>query len=252
MCLGILWRKLLNKMDREGTLHSDQHGSCRGHSAQALPFAEEILYDHSRFMQALLINFDNDAMSCYDRIIPSFAGMTAKSYGQSDAAVYINNITLKTAKYFLKMGGETTKHSYENSDDFELYGTGQGSANSPTIWAMISSTLFTAQEELAFGAEMESPNGSLSAKVSIFGYVDDSAGRVLDFKDSLEVLVAKLVEKMEHNAQIWSDILWFSGGRLELVKCSYHVMAPVYDKEGRVKVDVIPKHQPITQNGCKP
>ena len=246
MCLGILWRKLLSKMDQEGTLHSDQHGSRRGHSAQALPFVEEIIYDQSRYTRTSLVNFDNDAMSCYDRIIPAFAGMTAKSYGQSDAAVFVNNITLQTAKYYLKMGGTTTAHSYQNSDSFELYGTGQGSANSPTIWAMVNSTLFTAQEELAFGAEMESPDGKLKTKTSIFGYVDDSAGRVSDFKDSLEVPVNRLVEKMEHDAQVWSDILWFSGGRPELDKCSYHVMSHVYDKEGRAKVNVIPKHERIT------
>ena len=65
--------------------------------AQALPLVEKILYNQAWFTRLLLINFDNDAISCYNRIIPSFASMTARFYEQSDAAIFVNNIMLKTA-----------------------------------------------------------------------------------------------------------------------------------------------------------
>ena len=245
LCIGVLWRKLLRKMEKDGNLHDDQHGSRPGHSAAVLPLVEELLYDSARYTRTLLVNFDNDAIACYDRIIPRVSGMTAKSYGQSNEAVYINNITLKTANYFLKMGKETTEYSYQNSDEYKLYGTGQGSANSPVIWATVSLSLFRAMEDLAFGASLETPDGTRHTRATIFGYVDDSSERVNDFKDTLEVPVSRLVEKMRHDAQTWSDILWFSGGKLKLSKCLYHVMTHQYNRESKARVNVVPQYKQI-------
>ena len=47
MHFGILWQKLLQKMDWEKILHTDQHGSQQGHSAHVLPFVEEIFYNQA-------------------------------------------------------------------------------------------------------------------------------------------------------------------------------------------------------------
>jgi hypothetical protein len=54
------------------------------------------------------------------------------------------------------------------------------------------------------------------------GFVDNNAGQVnlfgLPEPPSPEILLAC----MQHDAQLWADILWESGGNLELPKCSYH------------------------------
>ena len=75
--LAIKWRELMQKMTHEPTQHQNQHGSRPGHDATTLPFLEELLYDIAQLSRTSIINFDNDAASCYDRIIPGFAGLVS-------------------------------------------------------------------------------------------------------------------------------------------------------------------------------
>jgi hypothetical protein len=34
----------------------------------------------------------------------------------------------------------------------------------------------------------------------------------------------QLIQKMKEDAQLWHDLLWCSGGKLELPKCGYHII----------------------------
>ena len=37
---------------------------------------------------------------------------------------------------------------------------------------------------------------------------------------------------MQHDAQLWNDLLWASGGRLELPKCGYHTIYYLFHENG--------------------
>eukprot|EP00957_Ditylum_brightwellii_P040618 3074488-Ditylum_brightwellii.AAC.1 len=52
-------------------------------------------------------------------------------------------------------------------------------------------------------------------------FVDDAKGQVNSFSDNM-VSPTYLIELMSQDAQLWSDLLWLSGGYLELDKCFYH------------------------------
>jgi hypothetical protein len=54
------------------------------------------------------------------------------------------------------------------------------------------------------------------------GFVDDSTGQVNTFESNEQPTPELLAALMKIDAQLWSDLLWVSGGRLELPKCSYH------------------------------
>ena len=56
------------------------------------------------------------------------------------------------------------------------------------------------------------------------GFVDDSTGQVNDFLSNIQPSPNQLTTKMQEDAQLWSDLLWVSGGKLELAKCSYHYL----------------------------
>jgi len=43
----------------------------------------------------------------------------------------------------------------------------------------------------------------------------------------------QLVERMSHDSQLWNDLLWTSGGALELPKCSFQVIESRWDKLSR-------------------
>ena len=103
-----------------------------------------------------------------------------------------------------------------------IYDTGQGSANSPVIWVLISSRLFDAHAARAYGATFLSPDRSLQLQIFMIGFVDDSNACVNDFvnpNQSLEILLQRATSDAQH----WNDLLCRSGGALEIPKCVYQL-----------------------------
>jgi hypothetical protein len=54
------------------------------------------------------------------------------------------------------------------------------------------------------------------------GFVHYSTGQVMDFLANTQPTPEQLATIMQHGSQLWSNLLWISGGLLKLPKCSYH------------------------------
>ena len=63
------------------TIHKGQVGRRAGHDANTLTFMEEMKNEISHCSQKPLVNFDNDAAACYDRIIPNVANLIGRKKG---------------------------------------------------------------------------------------------------------------------------------------------------------------------------
>jgi hypothetical protein len=222
LLIGVKWRELLHDATQINTLHPGQHGARPGHEATTPVFMEELKTDISYASHKSLINFDNDATSCYDRIITAIASILGRSHGLHRSIVFVHARTLREAKYKLKTLLGVSDEFYSHCKIFPIYGTGQGSANSPVIWTLVSSTLFHCHEQRGHGATFTSPDRTTSIHISMVGFVDDSTGQVNHFEANEQPSPNELAELMKIDAQLWSDLLWVSGGRLELPKCSYH------------------------------
>jgi hypothetical protein len=71
-----------------------------------------------------------------------------------------------------------------HSDDFPIYGTGQGSENSLIIWCFISSILFHSFESKAVPAQYWNPDGTNKQNWFMIGFVDDTNGQANQFLQS--------------------------------------------------------------------
>jgi hypothetical protein len=60
-------------------------------------------------------------------------------------------------------------------------------------------------------------------------FVDDSTCMTGGNPDDT---LQELLKKMKEDAQLWHDLLWCSGGKLELSKCGYHVLYYDFDNSG--------------------
>ena len=60
------------------------------------------------------------------------------------------------------------------------------------------------------------------------GYIDDNCAQVYSHPSERE----SIIKRATHDAQLWNDILWASGGILEHDKCSYHFMVTDFDRNG--------------------
>ena len=65
------------------------------------------------------------------------------------------------------------------------------------------------------------------------GIVDDSNGSTNDFQPQTQLPLPVMLEQMQEDAQLWNDLLYCSGGQLELTKCSFHVLHFEFKPNGR-------------------
>jgi hypothetical protein len=231
--LALYWKQMLQSSEARGSINAGQYGGRAGMEAQSLVFLEELKTEICYLSRKSLVNFDNDAASCYDRIIPSLASLIGRKKGLHRNIVYVHATTLQEAKYKLKTAMGVSDDFYQHCSSYPIYGTGQGSTNSPVIWIIISSTLFDIHNQKAHGATFCSPDQSMSISFSIVGFVDDSNCQTNHFLSNDQQSCDDLIAAASSDAQLWADLLWLSGGYLELQKCSYHLIHFDFATTGR-------------------
>jgi hypothetical protein len=72
------------------------------------------------------------------------------------------------------------------------------------------------------------------------GFVDDSTGTYNNFRPQTEIPFETMMINMQTDAQALNDLLWCSGGKLELPKCSYHVLQFKFRPNGTPEPDMTP------------
>ena len=224
LLLAVKWRQLLQSADLLGLINEGLFGGRPGCEAQSLTSLEELKYDISFMTRRTLFNFDNDATSCYNRIIVALASLINRKYGLHRKVVAVHASTLQQARFHLRTVSGISTQFYSHSIQFPIFGSGQGSGNSPGIWLFISSTLCDVHNSISQGATFTNPDESEQVSISMVGFVDDSTGTYNDFQPQQELPFETMMANMQTDAQAWNDLLWCSGGKLELPKCSYHVL----------------------------
>jgi hypothetical protein len=236
LILAVKWRELLKRADVRGQVNVNQHGARPGCEASSLALCEELRSDVSYTTRRTIISIDNDASSCFDRMLPSLVTLNSQTYGLPRELATLHGATLKAMKYHLRttMGISTT--FYSHTKEYPIFGTGQGSGNSPVVWLLLSATLFDIHTSMAYGAEIQDPSGTHSVRVSISGFVDDTNACVNEWHPEHDGKLQDVMSKAMHDAQLWNDLLYVSGGKLELSKCSYHPLRFQFAADGTPSV----------------
>ena len=77
--------------------------------------------------------------------------------------------------------------------------------------------------------EILTPFGDHCVLLHMVGFVDDSTTITGGNKTDT---VQDLLKKMQEDAQLWCDLLWCSGGNLELSKCGFHCIHYTFQDDG--------------------
>ena len=187
---------------------------------------EELQFELSRMSRKSFIQTNYDATACYDRIIPNLATLASRHFGKDKHVALTNTRTLEHARYFIRTEMGLSQTSYTHSEEFPIYGTGQGSGNSPMIWCFVSSILFQCYETCANPASYGNPDRTNPSRWFMIGFVDDTNGQANEFfADESHETLRSIHQSTQENAMLWATLLGVSGGVLELQKCSYHVMS---------------------------
>ena len=88
--------------------------------------------------------------------------------------------------------------------------------NSLILCAFISSVAFTTHDQRSTGIIYHSPANDIKVRMSMLGFVDDSTCIT---GGSPQDIYQQMKQMMTADAQLWHNILWVTGGKLELSKC---------------------------------
>ena len=232
LLLAVKWRQALHHAEDRSLLNDGLYGSRTGRSAHDPALLEVLQNEMYRMSMKTGINFDLDATSCYDRILASLASICSRRMGMHKSIVLVNATNLEIAQYHLKTNLGVSEGHYSHCEEYPIHGTGQGSGNSPTIWCFVCSTLFDAYADKAHGAVFTSYDLSRQIKVYMVGFVDDCTQRVNKFQQHHQPSAQYLISLMTQDAQLWNDLLWTSGGALEQLKCSFHLISSDWNDDG--------------------
>lgn len=70
--------------------------------------------------------------------------------------------------------------------------------------------------------------------------MDDTNTCINDWHPQRPGKLQTVLSKLTHDAQLWNDLLYSSGGKLELTKCSFHTVTFEFDPDGTPRVSPLP------------
>ena len=133
--LKLIWgSRLVKRAVSLNLLNNGQHGSIPRSKATDPIMLTQLTTDLCRILKHNLARFDNDASACYDRIIVALGMLAARRCGMPESVVQTHADCLNLMKYTVKTFHGVSESNYHGTLFEPLFGTGQGSGASPSVW----------------------------------------------------------------------------------------------------------------------
>jgi hypothetical protein len=212
-------------------LHNGQHGSIPGRMALDPIMLTQLSSDLCRVLKHDYARFDNDASSCYDRIIVGLGMLAARKCGMPSHAIRVHADALQFMQYTVKTVYGISEENYHGTSLSPLFGTGQGSGASPAVWlSLVVILLQTLDRLIPDRVNFSSLSEDLVHTRLSDAFVDDTSLSFTSSSDDNDVNA--LITRLEKVAQTWEHLLYLSGGKLNLAKCSWFIVKWEW-KQGR-------------------
>lgn len=227
LLLKIIWaRRLVWHAHDLNKLNAGQAGLIPGRNSIDVVIQKEMKYLYATLTRTGLATMDNDAKSCYDRIICNLAMMVSQYFGVSREAASMQAETLQKMIFRIRTAIRDSQRAYRHSASTPIHGTGQGSCASPAIWLLVCSSLMDCLSKLGFGMTLNDVIGKRTLRQLIEGFVDDTSLFTNLLRTSIDRNdIELLTTRLQHDMIAWKELLEASGGKLELTKCFYYILS---------------------------
>jgi hypothetical protein len=235
MTMGILWgRRLMQQGETLSQFGPEQSGARKNKQCQDVLVFKHLTYSILRLSKSHGATFDNDAKSCYDRIVMLLASLASQRLGMPPRACELFLETLNQTKYHAKTSHGISSLHYATNPESTIHGPGQGGRASPAIWTMLSCLILSFMPEVSAGSSLTNPTTSISVHQTSSGFVDDITHWNIDILKSLTQpqTPQEIIAETTNTAQWWESLLHSTGGKLELTKCFYYIIYWTFDNEG--------------------
>jgi hypothetical protein len=248
--LKIIWARRLvwNAHDRN-RLNAGQAGSRPGRNPKNVVIQKEMKYLYACVTRRTgLATMDNDAKSCYDRIICNLAMIISQYFGVSPEDASTQAMTLQHMCFRICTAIGDFKRSYTYSEETPVHGTGQGSFASPAIWLLSSSIIMDCLAQIAGGMTLKDVFGNLTIQPWIDGFVDDTSL----FANLLRIIcnsndIKKITAQLHLDMIAWKDLHETSGGKLALTKFFYDILTWKFDVKGNLIPTAVEEQRQVSE-----
>jgi len=224
--MKLLWGcRMVYQGETNGCFGHQQYGSRPRHQAIDAVHRKTMTYDLSRILRTNLGLLDNDASGCFDRIVVSLGMIASRRLRMKKKACRMHARALAGMKYFIKTAHGISEAFYKAVRDLILFGTGQGSGASPAVWLALVVCLLSALSAIApWSMIFADPWEDLFDERNADSYVDDTTVGVNDAMEDEPRSIPEIVAALQDVSQKWEQLLYSSGGALELQKCFWYLV----------------------------
>ena len=214
---------------------ADEQFSRPGRSAQENAVCKRLMFDYCRTRKQPFGICACDLKSCYDRIVHTAASIALQRIGiPRGKLIGMFGAVQKLVHRIRTLYGDS-KGTYGGENKSKRYsrppqGTGQGNGAAPTIWAVLSSTIFEILHAEGYGTSFMFALSRGLFQLCGFSYVDDCD--LLHIGDDVIVVAAQLQKMLS----MWDELMEVNGGAIAPDKCWWYLAEFVW-KEGQWKMN---------------
>ena len=168
----------------------------------------------------------NDAKSCYDRIVHSFASIAMRRLGAHPQAVRSMLQTIQEAKHHIITAfGPSTSH-FGSGRYPPLQGLGQGNGGAPAGWTAVSTPLINMMRTSGFGIKLLSAISTSILSFVCYAFVDNTD---VVHCSSLTATAQEIITEMQEVVDHWEGGLRTTGGALRVDKSFWYLIHFIWE-----------------------
>ena len=205
----------------EKDLIAKEQFSRPGRSAQDNALAKRLVFDHFRFLKLPFGMCACDLTSCYDRVVHTAASIALQRVGVPKPRLKCMFNTIQHLVHTVRTAyGKSEKTFGGDSQIFHNMpqGLGQGNGAGPTVWSILSSTIFEILHSQGFSSTFCSALSLGLLKLCGFAYVDDCDLVAEGFT------VGEVYDKLQGVLTMWDELMQVNGASIAPDKCWWYLI----------------------------
>ena len=237
----LIGKKMMAHMNKKDLHDPETFGSRTGKTAPEALINLQLLFDHNRMWKLPTAILFNDAIGCYDRIIPTLCELAMRARGCPKGIAQCHTQTQKRMVHRIRIATGISegviKFALTNMQvvvdksivclQGKTGGIGQGGGAGPLSWIAVIDIMLEAYRKLRPGAEAVDPLQLYTICYWLISYVDDNT-IVSGFNDG--TTQSTILNTMRGNLGSWRRLLQLTGGDIDVSKSKWCTMRWSYDK----------------------
>ena len=215
-----LGRDAMNLALQNKQIAQEQY-SRPGRSAQDNALSKRLVFDYFRLRKQPFGMCACDLKSCYDRVVHTAASLALQRVGVPLPQIQCMFGTIQKLIHRIRTAFGLSKKSFGGSNKTfsrPPQGMGQGNGAGPTVWSILSSTIFEELHSRGFSTPFLFALSTGVFKLCGFSYVDD-CDLIADGNTAKEVHT-----KLQNMLTLWDELMEVTGAAIAPDKCWWYLV----------------------------